>query len=176
MIDMSVGVLSPDKLGDLATRLRDEGAEAANEEVEREGGPTVNCPGITAKGTASKGVVPVGASYCAAHDPEQAERRRRDNARAGRHNAKHGLAEIRMVKERLWKMHEDVVAGRLHTGKAHCANQLLGNYIKACDAETKRASFDLIDLPEFQELRREVKELQQRAEEARANGGHRWQA
>jgi len=136
----------------------------------------VNCPGITAKGTACKGVVPVGASYCPAHDPAQAERRKRDNARAGRHNAKHGLAEIRMVKERLWKMHEDVVAGKLHTGKAHCANQLLGNYIKACDAETKRAEFDLIDLPEFQELRAEVKALQEQAEAVRANGGQRCHA
>ena len=135
-----------------------------------------NCPSITRAGTQCKGVVPAGATHCPAHDPAQTERRRKDNSRAGRRNSRGGLAEIRAAKGRLWQMHLDVVAGKLNTAKAHCANQLLGNYIKACEAETKRSEFDLISLPEYEELRADVKDLQEQARAARERGGQRWRA
>jgi hypothetical protein len=35
------------------------------------------CPAITRSGSPCKGIVSEGAAYCPAHDPEQAERRKR---------------------------------------------------------------------------------------------------
>ena len=87
-------------------------------------------------------------TLCWAHDPTNAERRRRGQSRGGRN--KPGR-EIVAIRGRLSDLAEDVLAGRVDRADAAVAGQLLGTVIRAIGTEMK--------VRETEELAREVAEL-----------------
>jgi hypothetical protein len=71
---------------------------------------------------------------CWAHDPKNAEKRRRGASRGGK--AKAGT-EIKAIKAQLSELVEHVLAGELETGRAAVANQLLNTHLRAIELERK---------------------------------------
>jgi hypothetical protein len=73
-------------------------------------------------------------SLCWAHDPKNAERRRRGASRGGRAKAR---AELPQLKTLLTDLTERVLAGELDTGRASVANQLINTRLRAIEVERK---------------------------------------
>src|SRR4051812_18277436 len=80
---------------------------------------------------------------CWAHDPKNAERRRRGQSRGGK--SKPGK-EIVAIRGRLSNLADDVLAGRVDRGDAAVVGQLLGTVIRAIGTELRvREQMDLIE-------------------------------
>lgn len=71
---------------------------------------------------------------CWAHDPANAERRRRGQSRGGKNKPSRELAAI---KRRLLGLADDVLAGTVKRSAAAVAGQLLNAYIRAVSVELK---------------------------------------
>jgi hypothetical protein len=71
---------------------------------------------------------------CWAHDPANAEKRRRGASRGGRAKANRELPTIKALLEDLT---ERVLAGELDTGRAAVANQLVNTRLRAIEQERK---------------------------------------
>jgi len=95
---------------------------------------------------------------CWAHDPENAQKRRRGASRGGRAKASR---VTKALHELLSDLTEDVIAGELDTGRGAVANQLISTRIR---------------LLEFERRVKEAEEFEERlaALEARAGEGRRW--
>ena len=101
---------------------------------------------------------------CWAHDPANAEKRRRGQSRGGRNKPSKELAAI---KGRLSDLADDVLEGSVERGTAAVASQVLNVYLRAVSVELKA---------------REQLELTERLEalegalERSSGGGRRWGA
>jgi len=101
-------------------------------------------------------------SLCWAHDPKNAERRRRGQSRGGKNKPSRELVD---VKRRLSELAEGVLEGRVEKGTAAVVSQIWNTYIRAIATSLKA---------------REVEELESRLEELesllerRDEGGRRW--
>jgi hypothetical protein len=71
---------------------------------------------------------------CWAHNPINAEARRRTASRGGRGKANR---EVAGLKARLEELTEEVLAGELETGRAAVANQLINTRLRAIEMERK---------------------------------------
>jgi hypothetical protein len=71
---------------------------------------------------------------CWAHDPANAEKRRRGASRGGRAKANRELPQIKALLEDLT---ERVLSGELSTGPAAVANQLINTRLRAIEVERK---------------------------------------
>jgi hypothetical protein len=71
---------------------------------------------------------------CWAHDPANAERRRRGQSRGGRNKPSR---ELQAIKQRLSDLADDVLADRVDRGNAAVAGQLLNTVIRAVVVELK---------------------------------------
>lgn len=71
---------------------------------------------------------------CWAHDPNNAERRRRGQSRGGKGKP---TKEIVAIRGRLSDLADDVLAGRVDRADAAVAGQLLGTVIRAIGTELK---------------------------------------
>lgn len=71
---------------------------------------------------------------CWAHDPANAEKRRRGASRGGRAKANRELPTIKALLEDLT---DQVLAGNLETSKAAVANQLINTRLRAIEVERK---------------------------------------
>src|SRR5215212_9992111 len=71
---------------------------------------------------------------CWAHDPKNAEKRRRGASRGGRAKANRELPQIKTLLEDLT---EQVLAGELETSRAAVANQLINTRLRAIEVERK---------------------------------------
>ncbi len=71
---------------------------------------------------------------CWAHDPKNAERRRRGQSRGGKAKAS---AEIRDLKKQLEDLVDDVRAGRMERGDAVVVNQILNTRARLIELERK---------------------------------------
>ena len=100
-------------------------------------------------------------SLCWAHDPKNAERRRRGASRGGRARANR---ELPSIKAQLEDLTRDVLAGDLETGRAAVANQLINTRLRAIEQERKNR--------ETEDLEARIEALE-RASEAQ-KGGPRW--
>jgi hypothetical protein len=98
---------------------------------------------------------------CWAHDPKNAERRRRGQSRGGKSKPSKELVGI---KQRLSDLADDVLEGRQDKGVAAVASQVLNVYLRAVSVELK--------VREQQELIERLEAL----EEAQSRGGNRWGA
>ena len=90
---------------------------------------------------------------CWAHDPKNAERRRRGQSRGGK--SKPGR-EIVGIKARLSELADDVLAGSVDKGVAAVASQVLNVYLRAVTVELQV---------------REATELEERIAQLEASGG-----
>jgi hypothetical protein len=79
-------------------------------------------------------IVGASQSYCYAHDPANADKRRRDAAKAGRSTPN---GELKEVKGLLKKLTQQVLSGELQTSSAAVANQLLNTRLRAIELERK---------------------------------------
>jgi hypothetical protein len=101
-------------------------------------------------------------ALCWAHDPKNAERRRRGQSRGGRNKPSR---ELTGLKAQLQDLTRDVLSGDLETGRAAVANQLINTRLRAIEVERK--------IREQDELQERIEALEQ------ANGGGRakpWRA
>lgn len=71
---------------------------------------------------------------CWAHDPANAEKRRRGASRGGRGKANRETAGI---KAQLQDLVQDVLSGQVETGRAAVANQILNTCLRAVDLERR---------------------------------------
>jgi hypothetical protein len=80
---------------------------------------------------------------CWAHDPKNAERRRRGQSRGGKNKPSRELAGI---KQRLSDLADDVLADKVDKGVAAVASQVLNVYLRAVSVELKaREQLELIE-------------------------------
>src|SRR5215218_169251 len=100
---------------------------------------------------------------CWAHDPKNAERRRKGASRGGRAKANRELPEIKTLLENLT---ERVLSGEIPTGPAAVANQLINTRLRAIETERK--------IREAEEIEERLARLEHVAK--RQNGGGRWRA
>ena len=99
---------------------------------------------------------------CWAHDPKNAERRRRGASRGGKARANR---EIPAIKARLEDLEERVLSGHLETARAAVANQLLNTRLRAVEVERK--------LREQEDVLSRLEALE-RARKQERKGGRRW--
>jgi|SRR5215213_493431 len=99
---------------------------------------------------------------CWAHDPKNAEKRRRGASRGGRAKANRELPQIKTLLEDLT---EQVLAGELETSRAAVANQLINTRLRAIEVERK--------IREAEEIEERLAALE---EIAKNGGGRRWGA
>jgi len=99
---------------------------------------------------------------CWAHDPKNAERRRRGQSRGGKSKPS---KELVSVKQRLSDLASDVLDGSVERGVAAVASQVLNVYLRAIELERK--------IKETDELEERLTALEKSAE---ATGGSRWGA
>jgi hypothetical protein len=99
---------------------------------------------------------------CWAHDPANAERRRRGQSRGGKSKPSRELAGI---KQRLFDLADDVLEGRQDKGVAAVASQVLNVYLRAVSVELK--------VTEQRELIERLEALEERLE---SKGGRKWGA
>jgi hypothetical protein len=98
---------------------------------------------------------------CWAHDPANAEKRRRGASSGGKAKANR---ELPSIKARLEDLTEQVLSGELPTGPAAVANQLLNTRLRAIELERK--------IKETEELEARLEALERDGKE----GGSRWGA
>jgi hypothetical protein len=98
---------------------------------------------------------------CWAHDPKNAERRRRGQSRGGRNKPSR---ELTGLKAQLQDLTTDVLSGELETSRAAVANQLINTRLRAIEVERK--------IKETQELEERIGAL----ETGSSGGGKRWGA
>ena len=98
---------------------------------------------------------------CWAHDPANAEKRRRGASRGGKARANR---ELTGLKTQLQDLTHDVLAGDLETGRAAVANQLINTRLRAIELERK--------IKETDELEARLEALERDGKE----GGSRWRA
>jgi hypothetical protein len=79
---------------------------------------------------------------CWAHDPKNAERRRKGASRGGKAKASR---EIPAIKALLSDLTEQVLAGELPTGPAAVANQLINTRLRAIEIERKVREAEELD-------------------------------
>jgi septal ring factor EnvC (AmiA/AmiB activator) len=90
---------------------------------------------------------------CWAHDPANAEKRRRGASRGGKAKANR---EIPAIKAQLQDLTRDVLAGDLETGRAAVANQLINTRLRAIELERKvREQEEVLERLEALEQRRQ---------------------
>jgi hypothetical protein len=100
---------------------------------------------------------------CWAHDPKNAERRRRGQSRGGKSKPSKELVGI---KQRLSDLADDVLEAKVDKGVAAVASQILNVYLRAIELERK--------VKEQEEILERIQALEQSAETAK--GGSRWGA
>jgi hypothetical protein len=77
--------------------------------------------------------------YCWAHDPANAERRRRIASRGGRGR---GGGELPDLKRQLKGLAADVLSGEVDRGAAAVVNQILNTVIRAIEQERKQRELE----------------------------------
>jgi hypothetical protein len=98
---------------------------------------------------------------CWAHDPANAERRRRGQSRVGKNKPSRELAG---VKAQLEELTEQVLSGEQESGRAAVANQLIITRLRAIELERR--------LKETEDLEERIEALE-RAQE-RVKGARKW--
>ena len=92
------------------------------------------CAATKPDGSPCERIVGASQSYCYAHDPSNADKRRRDAARAGRSTPN---VEIKEIKGLLKRLTQQVLSDELGTASAAVANQLLNTRLRAIELERK---------------------------------------
>ena len=81
--------------------------------------------------------------YCWAHDPANADKRRRMASRAG--SSKGGSSEISDLKAQLRKLASDVLAGEVGRSEAAVVNQILNTRARLIELERKIKEQEMVE-------------------------------
>jgi hypothetical protein len=92
------------------------------------------CGAIKANGERCERIVGPSQVYCYAHDASNADKRKRDAAKAGRSAPN---AELKEIKVSLKELTERVLRGGVQTGPAAIANQLMNTRLKIIELERR---------------------------------------
>lgn len=107
------------------------------------------CRATTAKGEACRGSADGPQGYCWAHDPENADARKRNASRAAKSKPSRDLIQTRA---QLQQLADNVLAGEVDRANATAAGQLLN--VKLLTIELERR------LKETQDLQERIEELE----------------
>ncbi len=109
----------------------------------RGGGPALSsiCAGITRTGVRCTQSVKPGETFCWNHAPDRAEARRRAASRAGSSKPNR---EIRVVKDRLLNLADDVLAGEVDRADGSSAAQILNTYLRAVEVERRTSDLSAL--------------------------------
>jgi hypothetical protein len=103
----------------------------------------VRCSGITRSGTRCERSADGPNGLCWAHDPANADKRRRLASKAGKAKPDRELAGI---KERLSDLADNVLEEKVDKGVAAVASQVLNVYLRAVSVELKaREQLELVE-------------------------------
>src|SRR5215212_4073849 len=96
------------------------------------------CTAIAGSGQHCRAIAITGSDYCHSHHPNRAEARKRA-ARKGGQRSERGrpTTELASIKDRLERLAEDVLAGRIDRSDAAVAGQLLNYAIRAVSVGLK---------------------------------------
>jgi hypothetical protein len=119
------------------------------------------CAGFKPSGEPCERIVRASQDYCYSHDPDRADERQRNAARAGRSKPN---KEIQDIKQRLSDLANDVLGGSVDKGAAAVASQTLNVYLRALGMELK--------IKEVTELEERLEALEQNQE--REGDKRRW--
>jgi hypothetical protein len=135
------------------------------------------CRGVKRDGTPCSLPAASGRDYYWAHEPQNAEARRASASKAGSKSSRSkASAELLALKRRITEVAEGVLAGSVSRGDGAVFGQLMGVAVRCVEAEVKVRELEEIRLPEFQELRDEVRELRRYVEKEKTSGGYgAWQ-
>jgi hypothetical protein len=122
----------------------------------------VRCSGITRSGTRCERSADGPNGLCWAHNPANAEKRRRLASKAGK--AKPG-GELAGIKQRLSDLADDVLEGKVERGTGAVVSQVLNVYLRAVAVEMK--------VKEVGELEERLASLEEASERGK-HGGRRW--
>ena len=92
------------------------------------------CGDIKANGERCGRIVGPSQVYCYAHDPSNADKRRRDAAKAGRSTPN---TELKEIKAAIKELTERVLSGGVETGPAAIANQLMNTRLRIIELERR---------------------------------------
>jgi hypothetical protein len=120
------------------------------------------CAAHKPNGEPCERIVSASQTYCFAHAPENAEKRRRMASKAAKSKPNRELRDIKALCEDLT---ERVLAGDLLPGPAAVANQFINTRLRAIEQERKNKESD--------ELEARIEALEQTQEQAK--GARRWQ-
>ena len=121
------------------------------------------CSAIKANGEPCKVTVPPGVEYCWAHDPANAEARRRITSKAGKSRPNR---EMDTIKAELAKLYTDTMSRRVDKGVAAVGAQIQNVRLRAVEVERK--------IREQEELEERISAVEEQVPD---NGGsqNRWQ-
>jgi hypothetical protein len=102
----------------------------------------VICRATKASGDPCKAPATGPHGYCWAHDPANAAQRSRMASKAARSKPSRELVGL---KAQLVDLTQDVLAGRLETGRAAVANQLINTRLRAIELERKIREADELE-------------------------------
>jgi len=96
------------------------------------------CTAIAGSGQHCRAIAITGSDYCHSHHPNRAEARKRA-ARKGGQRSERGrpTTELASIKDRLERLAEDVLAGRIDRSDAAVAGQLLNYALRAVSVGLK---------------------------------------
>jgi hypothetical protein len=92
------------------------------------------CGAIKADGERCGRIVGASQVYCYAHDPSNADKRKRDAAKAGRSSPN---VELKEMKASIKDLSEKVLTGGVDTGPAAIANQLMNTQLRIIELERR---------------------------------------
>ncbi len=125
------------------------------------------CARIKDNGERCKANATPGAEWCYSHDPERAEERRLNASKGGKRGGRgRSSGEIVGIKTLLSDLADKVLDGKLETGRAAVANQLINTRLRAVEVERK--------IREQEEFEERLAALEWAGEDRR--GGKRWGA
>ncbi len=106
----------------------------------------MRCAAITKAGERCRLVATHG-SYCYAHSPQTAERRKRSASKGGRvgGNGRGGRSEIADLKAQLEDLAADVLSGEVDRGAAAVVNQILNTRARLIELERKIKEQEMVE-------------------------------
>ena len=93
------------------------------------------CEALTKAGRRCSRRALEGSKMCSNHDPARAEERRQNAAAGGRLRSRRPPSEAKRVRKKLWKIADDVLAGRLNRDRAIAATQALNAILRSLTVE-----------------------------------------
>jgi|SRR5215212_468643 len=121
------------------------------------------CAGVKRDGTSCTVIVEPPKTHCWWHDPDHASQRKRSAAKAGRSKPNRELADL---KSKIEQLAEDVLAGKVPTGRGAITNQVYNTLIRCFELERR--------LKETEELEGRISAIEQRQSFSTKRGGRSW--